>query len=406
MLGLVNYLATWVICCILPSEVLPFPMEYFQNALENHPRTRRFMELVSDTAYPISSYIIGSGVVPFCEVLRRGVNSLKQMSDYVFQPPYITPVWQIDSEALQPSKTRLREEMPSVAPDDEDPFMPGGASFSASLNYDSGSSSVTSSTCRSPSPNITKTHRIPEPTLEGPHIQSILEEVAALTRGVASLNTRVEYLVLRITKEEFVNGDSMSDDTGLEPALAKLPVSVMRGAGEEAEVASETNTVIEMDQILDNPRPGYIVDFSEEAGDAEQGNQEGQQLAEEDDRYQVSMLSVEQDGERSPVDEAVSDVMDSNSSVAGTDGDAADAAERRQRSVKDILNFYPAPQSSPPLANPPPPYSRSLEVPQREGNYHLDLASSDSTMTPSRSRWSRGVGRVNRYFRQLNRADR
>lgn len=70
--------------------------EYLHYALRDHPRTRRLGELITDLTYPITSSVLNSGYIPFPGALLRGVDHLKQTSDYIFQTPYERLVLQIE----------------------------------------------------------------------------------------------------------------------------------------------------------------------------------------------------------------------------------------------------------------------------------------------------------------------
>jgi len=221
ILRLVSYFVSWVLCHVVSSGAVA--QGYLINALETHPRSGRFGDFVADVAYPIACRAPWNQVVLLLESLTRwGVKSLEQMGDFVFQVPY-------NIESSKASST-LNE-----------------SQFTADCTI-----------------------------AEQSQLRDILEEVASLSHGVKDLNKRVEHLVFRITGDEYLNDNIMPCIPGeifdQGPALAKLPISTMQGAGGVVTPTSESSTVSVMDQdnepLTRSPKPGYVVDPEEEKSPA------------------------------------------------------------------------------------------------------------------------------------------
>lgn len=189
-------------------------------------------------------------------------------------------------------KTRLREENPPEILEDDIPETPR----ETFLVFKSGSFPALSITHR------TSSLQIAEYTLEESQLQSVLDISAFLPRGLTNLNTKVVTLVLEVARDDSQNDNMVSifpyrhqhDDADKRPlglkllpesqdapaqesALSKLPVSVLRGAG-QIKLSSETRAVIKKDQgrnstvkLTSSSRAvkrltqGYIVDVDEEA---------------------------------------------------------------------------------------------------------------------------------------------
>jgi len=258
-LSLASYFADWGFCHLASTGGFHLVVEWLRHVVEGYPRVRRFGELITDIGYPITSRVLGNELVPFPRSLRRIVEMLKQMSDYIFQPPYNALVRQI--EELQMCKSQ--EGMNSEVPEDEYLGMPKRTH----LRFDDSFSLTTSFTRRSPSPILNACGSDAQCTLaEGSQLQSLFEDMATLMQIVVNLNTKVELLALRMTGNR---GICYLDDTiGQESVLNRLPVSVMRGAGVEAQVTSETaNGLNETKKDIESPMQGYVIDSNEDAID-------------------------------------------------------------------------------------------------------------------------------------------
>lgn len=168
--------------------------DYLQYALRDHPRTRRLGELIADFAYPITHSVLGSGFVPFPGALLKGVDRLKQTSDYIFQPPYERLLHQIEESR------RLKQTLESQL-------------LSSEVEYQSLRCAHT--------PNISQSE-----ILRAEHSLAISAQRSSfqlqfqnLQSQISILNSRVEALVLQLSKRDNENSSLKASLEGKDQAL-------------------------------------------------------------------------------------------------------------------------------------------------------------------------------------------
>jgi len=182
--------------------------------------------------------------------------------------------------------------------------------------------------------------------IEEYQMQNVIEEMTSLAHAITSLSTRLESLASVIASSEYpTDGMIVYDhDHQFGAAPIKLPVSILRGTGEVI-ISSVHDVVAETHQAVESPLAGYVVDATE-------------------------------------------DVIDVPPSRAPSPSDGS--------SFLSMPTFRAASVSTMEL-------ERRLPL---ETTF-LDDLKVTSTTVPPRSKWSRGMHRMNRYLRRFSRtADR